>query len=150
MSLWLRTEGRTCVAVAICDRCKMKRYSDFLVPDPNTPGLRVCGDTCVDVLDPWRLAPRTTEDITVKGVRPEVALTNGRVYTMNYTPKSGSYTPGENILGVQSRTQAVLQLAAAGVITYLEDGGLSFQVGEIVLGLTSGATGTCNSQYGQN
>jgi len=79
-----------------------------------------------------------------------VALTNDRVYAMNYTPKAGSYTPGENILGVQSRTQAVLQLAAAGVITYLEDGGLSFQVGEIVLGLTSGATGTCNSQYGQN
>jgi hypothetical protein len=76
MSLWLRTEGRTCVAVAVCDRCKMKRYADFLVPDPNAPGLRVCGDTCVDVLDPWRLAPRTTEDITVKGVRPEVALIN--------------------------------------------------------------------------
>jgi hypothetical protein len=74
MGLWLHTEGDTVVAVAICDRCKMKRHSTFLVPDPNTPGLRVCQDTCVDVYDPWRLAPRTTEDITVKGVRLTMAL----------------------------------------------------------------------------
>ena len=150
MGLWLHTEGDTVVAVAVCDRCKMKRHSTFLVPDPNTPGLRVCKDTCVDVYDPWRLAPRTTEDITVKGVRPEVAILNSRVFSMTYTPKAGSYTQGENILGVLSRTQAVLQTAAGGVITYLEDGGLSFQIGEIVLGLTSGATGICNSQVGQN
>ena len=150
MGLWLHTEGDTVVAVAICDRCKMKRHSTFLVPDPNTPGLRVCQDTCVDVYDPWRLAPRTTEDITVKGVRPEVPLVNSLVYTMNYTPLAGSYTPGEPIFGLLSRTEATLQTAAAGVITYIEGDGLSFQIGELVVGLSSGATGICNSQYGQS
>lgn len=74
--LYLNTLGDTCVAVAVCDRCKMKRPSTFLVPDPNMPGLRVCLDTCVDVYDPWRLAPRTTEDITVRNIRPEVPITN--------------------------------------------------------------------------
>jgi hypothetical protein len=128
----------------------MKRAATFLVPDPNTPGLQVCGDTCVDIYDPWRLAPRTTEDITVKGVRPEVSVANNNVYTITYSPLAGSYTVGETLLGVQSRFQCTFNAVAGSNLTYTDGTGLGFQVGEIILGLTSGATGKCTSTIGQN
>ena len=150
MALYLNTQGNTQVAVALCDRCKMKRASTFLVPDPNSPGLRVCMDTCADVYDPWRLAPRTTEDITVKNIRPEVPLVNPLTYTLSYTPIAGVFTPGETLLGTTSLTQSLLVSAAGGVITYQEVAGLSYTIGEIVVGTTSGATGTANSSNGQN
>ena len=65
MSLFLNTLGGTNVGIGICDRCKMKRPLVRLVPDGNSPGLRVCEDKpgCRDVLDPWRLPARRTEDI---------------------------------------------------------------------------------------
>lgn len=149
MPLYLNTDGRTTAAIGLCDRCKMKRYSDFLVPDPNSPGLRVCMDTCVDVLDPWRLPPRSTEDITVKGVRPEVPLTNPTTYTFTYTALSGTFAPGETILGSITRTQQQLVSASAGAITFKEvNDAQVFVAGEKITGLTSGATGTVTSEYG--
>jgi hypothetical protein len=127
----------------------MKRASTFLVPDPNAPGLRVCKDTCVDVYDPWRLPPRATEDITVRNIRPEVPLVNPLVYTLTYTPISGTFTPGETLLGTTSLTQSQLVSAdGVGTIVYNEVAGLSYTVGEIVIGTLSGATGTANSSYG--
>lgn len=74
MSLWLDTRGKWSVAIAICDRCKMKRSITHLVSDPNAPGLRVCMDTCVDVLDPYRLPARQPENITLNYPRPDVPL----------------------------------------------------------------------------
>lgn len=149
MSLYINTRGEQVAAVKICDRCKMKRLAKLLVPDPNSPGLQVCSDGCVDVYDPWRLAPRMTEDITVKGVRPEEAIVNSLTYTINYTALAGVFTPGEQLLGTQSQTQQTLVSAAAGVITYTEtQDARVYTVGEIVVGLSSGATGTINSTYG--
>jgi len=94
MPLYLHTRGKAVAAVKICDRCKMKRYAEFLVPDPNAPGLQVCKDTCVDVLDPWRLAPRATEDITVRGVRPEVEISDGTGDMPLYTYPTPEPAPG--------------------------------------------------------
>lgn len=74
MPLYLDTLGEACVAVAICDRCRMKVKIGHLVSDPNSPGLRVCHDTCRDRLDPYRLAARKTEDITVRYPRPDEPL----------------------------------------------------------------------------
>lgn len=75
MSLYLNTRGKTSVAIAICDRCRMKRSLTKLVADSNSPGLRVCADTCRDVYDPYRLAPRRTENITLQYPRPDANLT---------------------------------------------------------------------------
>jgi hypothetical protein len=74
MPLYLDTTSLTKVSVAICDRCRMKRSILQLISDPNSPGLRVCQDTCVDQFDPWRLPARKTEDITVEYPRPDVPL----------------------------------------------------------------------------
>jgi hypothetical protein len=74
MPAYLDTRGQTSLAIAICDRCRMKRPYSFLVPDRNTPGLRVCPDRCDDAYDPWRLPARQTEDITLQYPRPEADL----------------------------------------------------------------------------
>mgnify|MGYP003671575890 CR=1 FL=1 len=67
------------MAVAICDRCKMKRYYDDLTGDPNAPALRVCKRSvnpgCLDDFDPYRLAARQPEDITLQYPRPDAPLT---------------------------------------------------------------------------
>jgi hypothetical protein len=47
---------------------------DDLYPDPNFPGLRVCKED-LDVLDPWRLPARQTEDIHLPFTRPDRPLT---------------------------------------------------------------------------
>jgi hypothetical protein len=46
-----------------------------LSPDPNSPGLLVC-DKDKDVLDPYRLPARQTEDITLPFYRPDLPLTD--------------------------------------------------------------------------
>ena len=43
MSLYLSTEGNASVAIGICGRCSMKFPIVELSPDPNSPGLMVCG-----------------------------------------------------------------------------------------------------------
>jgi len=57
-------------SIAICDRCNQKMRSDVIKPDGNSPGLRVC-PACWDSKDPYRLAPRTTEDISLRFARPD-------------------------------------------------------------------------------
>jgi len=61
------------LAVAVCDRCKLKAYLDDLVSDVNSPGLRVHRH-CADLKDPYRLPPRKTERIDVRYPRPEVEV----------------------------------------------------------------------------
>jgi hypothetical protein len=73
MSLWLDTTGLSSLAIGICGRCSKKFPILELFPDPNSPGLRVCSDD-LDVLDPWRLPARQTEDITVTHPRPDSSL----------------------------------------------------------------------------
>jgi hypothetical protein len=73
MPRFLDTRGRTTLAIGICDRCKRKFPLDELMPDPNFPGLRVCR-VDLDQFDPYRLAPRATETITLPFVRPDEPL----------------------------------------------------------------------------
>jgi len=66
-------------AMAICDRCHFKyRYQD-LMPDGNSPSLRVCVK-CYDQRDPYRLAPRKTEAITMAHPRPDEPLVPATPY----------------------------------------------------------------------
>lgn len=61
------------VAIAICDRCKMKMPYTALRADGNSPGLRVC-EQCCDQKDPYKLPARQTENITLKYPRPDTEL----------------------------------------------------------------------------
>lgn len=61
------------VAIAVCDRCKLKMPYSELRADGNSPGLRVC-KACCDVKDPYRLAARQTENISLRYPRPDAPL----------------------------------------------------------------------------
>ena len=74
MPTWLDTRGLSSLAIAVCDRCKMKRALVALGPDPNFPGLRVCDQGCRDNLDPYRLPARKTERINLRFPRPDVSV----------------------------------------------------------------------------
>ena len=74
MPRFLNTLGKSTVAIAICDRCKMKRPHADLVCDGDNPALMVCKG-CRDDADPYRFAPREPEDITLRFVRGDVDLT---------------------------------------------------------------------------
>jgi hypothetical protein len=53
----------------------MKRPYTFLVPDGNSPGLRVCvHGGCRDELDPYRLPARQTDPLTLQYPRPDISI----------------------------------------------------------------------------
>lgn len=68
----VNTKGGT-VAIAVCDRCKMKMPYSELRPDGNSPGLRVCS-ACCDVKDPYRYPARQTENVALRYPRPDEDL----------------------------------------------------------------------------
>lgn len=70
---YLDTSGNTRLSIGLCGRCSLKFPIDELMPDPNSPGLLVCRDD-VDDLDPYRLPPRSPEDITITMPRPDLPL----------------------------------------------------------------------------
>ena len=74
MPKFLDTRGNTKIAIGICARCSCKYPYSELTSDPNFPGLRVCPDGCKDVLDPYRLPARATEDISLECARPDIDL----------------------------------------------------------------------------
>lgn len=75
MPRFLDTTGLSSVAIAVCDRCKMKVSFVSLVSDPNFPGLRVCAERgCRDQFDPYRLPARKTERINLRFPRPDVSV----------------------------------------------------------------------------
>jgi hypothetical protein len=74
MPRFLDTLGNSDIAIAVCDRCKMKRAHSVMRSDPNFPGLQVCNQGCADDFDPYRLPARKTEKITIRFPRPDVNL----------------------------------------------------------------------------
>jgi hypothetical protein len=74
MAIFLDTRGYSDIAIAICDRCKMKRPHAELSKDPNFPGLMVCEQGCKDQFDPYRLPARKTERINLRFPRPDVSV----------------------------------------------------------------------------
>lgn len=88
MGEYLSTWGRSRLAIGICGRCSLKYALDDLHPDPNYPGLMVCGTPgamtgkgtwsggwgCSDIYDPYRLPPHEVEDITLDMPRPDTKL----------------------------------------------------------------------------
>lgn len=74
MPIFLDTLGMSDLAIAVCDRCKMKRPHAVMRPDPNFPGLQVCDQGCADQKDPYRLPARKTERIALRFPRPDVSV----------------------------------------------------------------------------
>lgn len=74
MPMFLDTEGYSDIAIAVCDRCRMKRPHATLGPDINFPGLMVCEENCRDEKDPYRLPARQTERINLRFPRPDVSV----------------------------------------------------------------------------
>ena len=92
MPIFLDTRGYSDIAIAVCDRCKMKRPHAELSKDPNFPGLMVCEQGCKDNFDPYRLPARKTERITIRFPRPdanvavdpsEIVTTTGFILSTN-------------------------------------------------------------------
>lgn len=73
MAIWLDTTGRGTLGIGVCDRCRVKMSIEELMPDPNSPGLRVCQKD-LDQLDPYRLPARQVEAIALPFVRPDANL----------------------------------------------------------------------------
>lgn len=103
MPIFLDTRGLASVAIAVCDRCKMKRAFVDLGSDPNFPGLRVCNQGCADQLDPYRLPARKTERINLRFPRPDVsvavdpnAITTGGDNNYVLSPEQNTQTPENN------------------------------------------------------
>jgi hypothetical protein len=103
MPKWLDTTGMASLAIAVCDRCKMKRAFSDLQSDPNFPGLRVCSQGCKDNFDPYRLAARKTERINLRFPRPDVsvAVSENNLITGAYgnyviSPEQNTQTPENN------------------------------------------------------
>lgn len=89
MPMFLDTLGQPSLAIAVCDRCKMKRPFSTLGPDPNFPGLRVCDQGCRDQFDPYRLPARQTERINLRFPRPDVSVADNSQYLT--TNPSGTF-----------------------------------------------------------
>lgn len=75
MPIYLDPRGRATYGIGICARCSRKMFIEDLHSDPNSPGLMVCAED-LDVLDPYRLPARETEDITLPFYRPDLDLTS--------------------------------------------------------------------------
>lgn len=86
MPIFLDTRGYSSIAIAVCDRCKMKRPYSVMRSDANFPGLRVCDQGCADQKDPYRLPARKTERIALRFPRPDlsVALQADNMITTGY------------------------------------------------------------------
>lgn len=97
MPKWLDTTGYPSIAIAVCDRCKMKRPFSDLQSDFNFPGLRVCSQGCKDNLDPYRLPARQTERINLRFPRPDlsVAVEDNSLITGAYS--NSVISPEQNI-----------------------------------------------------
>jgi hypothetical protein len=86
-SLYEKTRGKAILSPAICDRCRLRGAGADMVPDGDKPGLFV-HRRCADVLDPWKLPPRMTEDVSIPNPRPDARLVNNHpgLLTNQYDP----------------------------------------------------------------
>lgn len=73
MSVFLDPSGQPTYGIAICGRCSRKMLLSDLSPDPNYPGLMVCEEDR-DQYDPYRLAPRRTDQIVLPFNRPDTPI----------------------------------------------------------------------------
>lgn len=73
MANFLDTSGNSSLGIALCARCSKKFPLGELAPDPNYPNLMVCRED-TDQYDPYRLAPREADQVTLPFVRPDTSV----------------------------------------------------------------------------
>lgn len=73
MGRFLDTRGEQVLSPYICDRCRMIKAFSEMQEDEDRQGLWVCKG-CSDQLDPWKLPPRESEDVTIPHPRPDTEL----------------------------------------------------------------------------
>lgn len=73
MAKFLDTTGNSTLGIGLCARCSRKFPLGELSEDPNYPGLMVCKED-KDQYDPYRLAPRSPDQITLPFYRPDLPL----------------------------------------------------------------------------
>ena len=71
--LFLDPTGQTTYGIGLCARCSRKFLLAQLQPDPNYPDLMVC-EKDRDVYDPYRLAPRREDKVTLPFTRPDTPI----------------------------------------------------------------------------
>lgn len=91
MPRFLNTIGLSSLAIAVCDRCKMKYPYANQRADGNIPSIKVCSEECSDQWDPYRLAPRPTERISLRFPRPDadVAQVHNNIIVSPNTADTG-------------------------------------------------------------
>ncbi len=152
MARFLDTTDEATYGIGICDRCSRKFPLAELLPDPNSPGLRVCVDDRDDY-DPYRLPPRQPDQINLPFYRPDTPMTFEDTMASNedtgsWTPTlAGEHTPGTIVLAgdatyaklagvvqVSFQMVATVVVAAAGDISI---GGLPFGIDTIGYGVVT-------------
>jgi len=83
--VFLDPRGKSTYGLGVCGRCGNKLFLEELFPDPNFPGLMVCKDD-IDVLDPYRLPARETEQIALPFNRPDRNIDVPAVPNPNLVP----------------------------------------------------------------
>jgi hypothetical protein len=73
MSIFLDPRGKSTFGIGICARCSRKMSLEDLSSDPNYPGLYVCAED-KDQFDPYRLAARQPERISLFHPRPDTNI----------------------------------------------------------------------------
>jgi len=96
MPIFLDTRGYSDIAIAVCDRCRMKRPHAELSKDPNFPGLMVCEQGCKDQFDPYRLPARKTERITIRFPRPDESVADSNSGITTNAPNEFVISPEQN------------------------------------------------------
>lgn len=70
MSKFGVNHGKTNIANGICDRCRLRMANADMVQDKDRQGIWGHAE-CMDVIDPWKLPPRHSEDTTVPHPRDD-------------------------------------------------------------------------------
>jgi hypothetical protein len=65
--------------------------------DFNFPGLLVCNEGCADDKDPYRLAPRPTERITIRFPRPDENIAVNESDLVTYPYGGEVLSPEQNV-----------------------------------------------------
>lgn len=117
MAVFLDPTGEPTYGIGICARCSCKFFLSELYSDPNTPGLKVCIDD-LDDYDPYRLAPRQADRITLPFYRVDQDLTTG-----GPIPNSTQLSGVRATIGGNPRVTAGgdLRVFASGTVLFGED-----------------------------
>lgn len=153
MPKFLDVTDQPTYGIGICDRCSRKMPLAELLPDPNSPGLRVCVEDR-DEFDPYRLPPKQPDQINLPFYRPDTPMTFSEeamadaTTPVDWTPTiegesvSGTITLGGDatytklgaLVQVNFQMVATVSVAASGDISI---GGLPYSIDTIGYGVIS-------------